>query len=278
MVEDTSFIPGSVCWIDVSTVDPAGSRDFYAGLFGWTYQIDGHPLRGRYTTALLDGRPVAGLAGVPAPAGQPVTWMLYLASANIEHTTEVFHQWGGRVLYGPTAVPGQGCMLIGADPTGAAIGFWQPTKPWTFHTNDTGALFWAELNTPDGRQADEFFANLFGYGQQQIGDGIDVDYTTWSRGEQMMLGRLQMGHDWFADIAAHWMLHFIVDPHTGTDAAVNRVLQLGGQVNIYPYDTELGRIARVADPSGAAFALIDPTARLEPTTTSLSAVDDPYDD
>ena len=31
-----SFIPGSVCWIDVSSTDPAGSRDFYAGLLGWT--------------------------------------------------------------------------------------------------------------------------------------------------------------------------------------------------------------------------------------------------
>ena len=281
MIEDTSFIPGSVCWIDVSTVDPAGSRDFYAGLFGWTYQIDGHPRRGRYTTALLDGRPVAGLAGIPVPAGQPVTWMLYLASANIEHTAEVLHQWGGRVLYGPTAVPGQGNMLIGADPTGAAIGFWQPAKAWMFHTTDPGSLYWAELNTRNGTQADEFFANLFGYHQQQIGDGIDVDYTTWSRGAQMMLGRLQLADDWSSDIAAHWMPHFAVDPQTGTDAAVNRVLDLGGRVNIYPYDTELGRIALVADHSGAAFALIDPTQRLEQATdftVGSAGSDDPYDD
>jgi predicted enzyme related to lactoylglutathione lyase len=278
VIEDTSFIPGSVCWIDVSTVDPAGSRDFYAGLFGWTYQIDGDPRRGRYTTALLDGRPVAGLAGIPAPAGQPVTWMLYLASANIKHTAGVFHQWGGRVLYGPTAVPGQGNMLIGVDPTGAAIGFWQPTRAWMFHTTDPGSLFWAELNTRDGKRADEFFANLFGYVQQQIGDGIDVDYTTWSRGAQLMLGRLQVGGDWSSDIAAHWMPHFAVDPQTGTDVAAGRVLELGGRVNIYPYDTELGRIALVADPSGAAFALIDPTARLELTTSGLAAVDDPDDD
>lgn len=278
MTEDTSFIPGSVCWIDVSTVDPAGSRDFYAGLFGWTYQIDGHPRGGQYTTALLDGRPVAGLAGMPAPVGQPVTWMLYLTSANIEHTAEVVNQWGGRVLYGPTAVPGQGNMLIGADPTGAAVGFWQPAKPWMFHTTDPGSLYWAELNTREGKRADEFFANLFGYSQQQIGDGIDVDYTTWSRGAQMLLGRLQIGDDWPSDVAAHWMPHFAVDLQTGTDAAVNRVLELGGQVNIYPYDTELGRIARVADPFGAAFALIDPTTRLEPTPTSVAWADDPYED
>jgi predicted enzyme related to lactoylglutathione lyase len=146
-----------------------------------------------------------------------------------------------------------------------------------FHTTDPGSLFWAELNTREGKRADEFFANLFGYHQQQIGDGIDVDYTTWSRGVQLILGRLQMGDDWSSDIAAHWMPHFAVDPQTGTDTAVNRVLELGGRVNLFPYDTELGRIALVTDPSGATFALIDPTARLEPITSSLAAVDDPYD-
>jgi hypothetical protein len=54
-----SFIPGSVCWIDVSSTDPAGSRDFYGGLFGWTYRID----------------PAAGSASPPCvPAGRWPAW------------------------------------------------------------------------------------------------------------------------------------------------------------------------------------------------------------
>ncbi|MGH3996721.1 MAG: hypothetical protein ACRDTJ_04580 [Pseudonocardiaceae bacterium] len=123
---------------------------------------------------------------------------------------------------------------------------------------------------------------MFGYHQQQIGDDHDVDYTIWSRGEQMMLGRLQLDQDWATpDVVAHWMLHFVVDPRIGTDAAANRVLELGGWVDTDPYDCELGRIARVADPSGAAFALIDPTIRLESTTdfaAGSAGADDPYDD
>jgi uncharacterized protein len=282
VVEGVPFSPGSVCWIDVSSTDPAGSRDFYAGLFGWTYQFDLDPGRGHYTTALCGARPVAGLAGVPVRAGQPVTWTLYLASANIDHTGQVFSQRGGQVLYGPAVVPGQGRVLIGADPTGGVIGFWQPTGWWIFHTTGPGSLFWAELNTWDGPRADEFFADLFGYRQQQIGDGRYVDYTTWSLAGRTVLGRLQMNQGWAApESPAHWMLHFAVDPQFGTDAAVNRVLDLGGGVDIDPYDTELGRIAQVADPSGASFALIDPSRRLEtaPDLTAGSArVDDPDDD
>jgi predicted enzyme related to lactoylglutathione lyase len=282
LVGDTSSVPGSVCWIDVSSTDPAGSRDFYAGLLGWTYRINLDRGRGRYTTALRGGRPVAGLAGVPVPAGQPVAWTLYLTSADIERTAAVFERWGGRVLYGPADVPGQGRALVGADPTGGVIGFWEPAGWCMFHTTDPGALFWAELNTWDGARADEFFANLVGYRQQQIGAGVDVDYTIWSRGGHTMLGRLQMNEDWAAPgIAAHWMLHFTVDPQIGTDAAVTRVVELGGRVDIDAYDTELGRIARVQDPSGAAFALIDPTQRLEPATdlaAGSARVDDPHDD
>jgi len=280
---DTPFIPGSVWWIDVSSTDPAGSRDFYAGLFGWSYQVDPDPRRRLYTTALLTGRPVAGLAGVPLPARWPAAWMVYLASANIEYTAQVFTQGGGRVLAGPVDVPGQGRMLAGVDPTGAVIGFWQPAGRWMVHTTGPGDSWWAELNTWDGPRADEFFATLFGYRQRQIGDGIEVDYTTWSRGGRTMLGRLQMNEDWACpdDLGAHWLPYFAVDPRSGIDAAVDRVLELGGWVDFDPYDSELGRIARVADPSGAAFALIDPTQRLEPATdlpVGSAGVDDPYDD
>ncbi|MFN2494725.1 MAG: VOC family protein [Pseudonocardiaceae bacterium] len=264
------------------TADPAGSRGFYSGLFGWTYQIDSYPGHGPYTTALRGGQPVAGLAEAAGQAWRPVVWTLYLASANVMRTTQILDRVGGRVLCGPANLPGPGRVFIGVDPTGAVIGFRQPEQPSIFRMSDPGALFWAELNTWDGARADRFFADLFGYQQRQIGDGDQVDYTTWSCGAQVVLGRLRMNEDW-ADsrCTAHWMLHFTVAPQVGTDAAVDRVLKLGGRVDIDPYDTELGRIARVTDPFGASFALIDPTDRVTvaPRLPVGSArVDDPYDD
>ncbi|HEY3895651.1 MAG TPA: VOC family protein [Pseudonocardiaceae bacterium] len=262
MTESTSFSPGLVCWIDASSTDPARSRDFYAGLFGWTYHIDPDPDRGYYTTALCNGQPVAGLSGVAVQEGQPVAWRLYLASANITHTAELLTGWGGQLLYGPADAGAETSVMIGADPTGGVIGFWEPGPPWPFHTADPGALIWAELNTWDGATADQFYANLFGYQQDQIGDGQNVDYTSWSRGGSTMLARIQMNEDWASGVASHWLPHFTVHPEVGTDAMVNRVIELGGRVDVFPYDTELGRIARVADPCGASFALVDPAARI----------------
>jgi predicted enzyme related to lactoylglutathione lyase len=276
------IVPGSVCWVDVSTTDPRGSRALYAELFGWTYQVDQGRSRGRYARALCGGRPVAGVAGTAAPAGHPATWTLYLASSDIRHTAEMIKRLGGQILYGPAEVAGHGGVLIGADPTGAAIGFFHPGTPWVFHTAEPGSLWWAELNTWNGAVADTFFTNLFGYRIQQVGDGIDADHTIWSHYGYPILGRLQMNAEWAdAGTAPHWVLHFAVHPHTGIDAAVDRVLDLGGQLDIDPYDTELGRIAHVRDPSGASFALIDPTKRIEVGSDFVpgsARVDDPYDD
>lgn len=54
-----------------------------------------------------------------------------------------------------------------------------------------------------------------------------------------------------------------MEPQIGTDTATHRVVALGDRVDNDPYDTELGRIARISDPSGATFALIDPPKRAE---------------
>lgn len=282
VTRDASFRPGSVCSVDVSSTDLAGSRDFYRGLFGWTYQVLSHPGRERQTIALCGGRPVAGLAEAAVPPGHSPTWTLYLASANVIRTAQLLRRWGGQLLAGPMTVPGRGRVFIGVDPTGAEIGFCQPTRLWRFHGTDPGSLYWAELDTWDGARADAFFADLFGYRQQQIGDGINVDYVTWSTDEEAMLGRLGMREGWAdPDRTARWMLHFAVESRIGVDAAAHRVLALGGRVDSDPYDTEMGRIARVSDPSGAAFALIDSTDRVdaaEDLAAGSARVDDPYDD
>ena len=274
-------VPGSVCWVMVSSTDPAGSPTFYSRVFGWTYQSGSPDGRGREMTAWCAGHPVAGLVTVPVRAGQ-ARWTLYLATLNVVHSAQLLRAWGGRVLNGPAPVPGRGMMVLGVDPTGAVIGFCQPARPWRLGRIGPGSLYWAQLDTWDGPGADAFYAALFGYQQHQIGDGFDVDYTVWSRGGHPILGRLRMHPDWAdRNQDAQWTLHFAVDPRIGTDAAADRVLALGGEVDIDPYDTEFGRIARVRDPSGAAFALIDPTDRIAPASdlaAGSARVDDPYDD
>jgi len=68
MGEVRSYQAGVPAWVDLTTSDPAASRRFYGDLFGWEYQ-GGPADTGHYTTCLIWGHRVAGIAGDPAPAG-----------------------------------------------------------------------------------------------------------------------------------------------------------------------------------------------------------------
>lgn len=277
MAAGAQFVAGTPCWIDVSTSDPEASREFYGGLFGWTYEINPDPGAGHYTNAWLDGELVAGLGGVPVEPDQPVAWTLYLASADIKETAELAAASGGTLLFGPTEFPEQGSMAIASDPTGGQIGFWQLYGEWKFRGGAPGTLCWAELNTRDGAVADDFFVGLFGYQTGQHGDGVSFDYTTWSFGDEAVLGRLQMGEEFAPDTAPHWMVYFSVAPQVGTDLAAARVLELGGSVSVDPFPSTFGRIAVVRDPAGAVFSLVDLSQRSAPVTGEANN-EDPYDD
>jgi predicted enzyme related to lactoylglutathione lyase len=271
---------GTPCWIDLATTDPKTSRDFYGGLFGWQYQAN---RTGDYLTALADNVPAAGFYRVPALEEAPA-WTLYLAVSDCARTADRIVRLGGQVLMPPQDFDGQGSLLVAADPTGATIGFWQPSTPWPFATGTKGEFRWAELNTWDGELADKFFVDLFGYQLEQIGDGQEFDYTTWSvlGAPEPVVGRMQFGADFPPGTKPHWMTYFEVGPNLGTDEATVLAVRLGGRLLSEPADSPFGRLSVVEDPSGAAFTLIDSSNRSTPhapTEDELgAATDDPYDD
>ena len=56
MPERTSYKPGTPSFVDLSTTDVAAAKDFYAGLFGWTYEDMDAGNGSTYTMASLPGR------------------------------------------------------------------------------------------------------------------------------------------------------------------------------------------------------------------------------
>jgi predicted enzyme related to lactoylglutathione lyase len=271
---------GTPCWIDLATTDPKASRDFYGGLFGWQYRASPS---GDYVTALADDVPAAGFYRTPDTGATP-GWTLYLAVPDSKLVAARMVRLGGQVLVPPQAFDGQGSLLVGADSTGAPIGFWEPETGWPFATGTRGEFRWAELNTWDGDAADKFFVDLFGYRLEQIGDGIEFDYTTWTLPGEMepVLGRMRFGPDFPPESKPHWMIYFEVGAELGTDEATVLAVRLGGRLLSEPADSPFGRLSVVEDPMGAAFTLIDSSNRPTPhapTEDELGAVaDDPFDD
>ena len=93
-VHEGPFAPGTPCWADVMVDDLDRARDFYGGLFGWTFE-DLPPEAGGYVMARKDGHVVAGaLAKNPDDPGQVSAWTVYLATDDVDDTVRT--RQGGR--------------------------------------------------------------------------------------------------------------------------------------------------------------------------------------
>jgi len=258
MAERSGYADGEPCWADVTTPDLDAATRFYGAVFGWEFQSTG-PEFGNYTMCFKDGKEIVGITP-PAPGneGMPPVWNVYLASADVAATAARVDANGGKILMGPMEVPGSGHMLFGFDPAGAAFGVWQPTGHLGAKLHgEPGALCWFELNTRDS-SVDGFYRALFGYQQEQIGDGGSMDYTVWTLEDRQVCGRLNMTGQLPDEVPPHWIPYFGVDD---ADAAAQRVLDAGGQVLHPPFDSPYGRIAGCADPHGATFDIIDMSRR-----------------
>ncbi|RZS34688.1 hypothetical protein EV193_10836 [Herbihabitans rhizosphaerae] len=267
---------GTPCWLELGTTNLPACTDFYAGLLGWEYQPDDSG----YLTAHTDGVPAAGLYAFPDGPPLPTTWTLYLSVNNVANTAQRVTMLDGQVAVEPREIPGQGRLMIAADPTGALIGFWEPATMWPFAQGGAGAFAWADLHTTDGKLADEFFVSLFSFDTEQVGDGIDYDYTIWTLDGPSLLGRLRMGAEFEPGTPPHWMNYVGVSAALGVDLAATRAIQLGGRLHAEPFDSPYGRIAVIEDVAGGVLSLVD-TSRRTPIAEEdigTAAVDDPYDD
>jgi uncharacterized protein len=112
--------PGSVVWSEVHSKSFPASRDFYARVFGWSYDVTGDTDEFRYLTAKVDGADVAGLMDSARflPDAVPSHWAVYfgVADADAAEQTAVAH--GATVLMSAQDTPfGRIADLL--DPTGA---------------------------------------------------------------------------------------------------------------------------------------------------------------
>jgi predicted enzyme related to lactoylglutathione lyase len=127
-----------------------------------------------------------------------------------------------------------------------------------------GAFNWIELSTSDQNGAKTFYTSLFGWSivdspmgeSAELGtytmfklDGLDVGaaYTT-------MPDEVKMG------VPPHWNLYVASDD---ADKTAAQAKELGGKVLAGPFDVmTFGRMAVIADPTGAVFCIWQPKSHI----------------
>lgn len=249
----SEIAPGAPCWIDLLTSDPDKAMTFYAAVFGWTYEIGDAALYGGYITASKDGKSVAGIMKNDGTSGAPDAWTTYLRVDDIAASADAAVSGGGQVLMAPMVVPEQGQMAMIMDASGAAVGLWQFGGHTGFQLHgEPGSAVWHELLTRDYPAAVTFYQDVLGWDTDVMSDTPEFRYTTLGAAEDAQAGIMDAAGFLPEGVPANWQVYLGA---TDTDAAVATAASMGATVMEPASDTPFGRVALLADPTGAIFRI-----------------------
>jgi uncharacterized protein len=251
VTRDTSWPPGTPCWVDLAVDDVDAASTFYGALFGWTVPAvdggSGSPEAGGYRIAHQYGRVVAGL-GAKAQE-HPAAWITYLATDAADETAAAIEAAGGQLLAEPMDVLGQGRMAVAADPAGAVFGLWQAGLTAGIGlANEPGSLCWSEQHSGDLQVSTDFYRAVFGYEFEEL---TARSVLLKVAGHQNHVGGLVSAED-DSDSTARWDVYFAVAETAGSAALAQG---LGATVVRPAWDTEWGPMVTLADDQGAVFSL-----------------------
>lgn len=111
--------------VELGTTDIGKAKSFYQSLFDW--QLKDEEMGGgmTYTMISVGEGTGGGMMKHPVP-GAPSAWLPYVLVGNITAATAKAKSLGATVMRDVTEVMGAGSFSIIIDPTGAALGLWQP--------------------------------------------------------------------------------------------------------------------------------------------------------
>jgi predicted enzyme related to lactoylglutathione lyase len=238
---------GQFCWIGLMTSDEAKAKNFYEGVVGWG-SGEGSSEFGGYFMFTRDDVPIAG--AMPNQAGGPPDgWGLYVAVSDAELTLKEAEAAGATIVAPAMAVGDLGTMAVFIDPGGAEIGLWAPNSfPGFTVLHEPRAPGWFELHARDYASSIEFYQQLFGWEIEVMGDTDEFRYSVAKIDGEQIGGLMDATGFLPSGAAPYWTVYIDVASADDAAAAASR---LGGKVIAPAEDTPYGRIATVADPTGA---------------------------
>ena len=246
---------GRFVWFDLVTTDPDAATSFYGEVIGWSTSL-WEAGEMSYTMWTNGGTPIGGVMTLPEDAvaqGAPPHWLAYIATPDVDGTTEQAKELGAHVLVAPTDIPTVGRFAVLADPQGAVFAVFMADGEFPGHDGppQQGEFSWHELMTTDHVAAFEFYNKLFGWEKTDAMDmGEAGIYQMYGRDGTTLGGMFNKPAEMPAPA---WLFYVMVDD---VNRVVEKVKQNGGQVLNGPMEVPGGDlIAQCMDPQGAAFAI-----------------------
>jgi predicted enzyme related to lactoylglutathione lyase len=247
---------GKVIFVELVTPDLAASEHFYGSLFGWTFR-DIKAGASNYAEAYLDGQMIGGMVQKPVPAGehrQP-SWLGFIAAGDVDAVEKTALQNGAKVLREPHDVPNRGRQAVLTDPQGAVFAVLSSSSGDTPDVlAEPGAWIWSSLMTADPDTDAAFYQKLFNYEVYDTPAPDGAEHLTLATENYARASANPLPPN-KPTLHPHWLNYVRVDDAVATAA---KVQALGGRVLVSPrVDRHGGKVAVVADPSGAPFGLLE---------------------
>lgn len=252
-MKKSEYVNGQFSWVDLSTSDTEAAKKFYTSMFGWDSVDKPTDMGPVYTMFMHEGESTCGM-GPQSPemaaAEAPPLWSSYVNVDDCEATVAKATELGGTVMTPTMKVMEEGWLAFIQDPTGAAIGLWQPNghkgAGWV---NSVGGFCWNELYTSDVAASKAFYEPLFGWELSGSPEYWSIKNAGESNG-----GMMKLKPEW-GPVPPHWVVYFTVDSCAG---AIEKAESLGASVFLPPMDVpEVGTFAGLADPQGGRFMVIE---------------------
>jgi predicted enzyme related to lactoylglutathione lyase len=118
-------MPNPFVHIELNTSDVPAAKKFYRGLFDWQL-VDQKMGAMTYTMIGVGKGTGGGMMQKPMPEA-PTQWLSYVEVDDVTKTIAKAKKLGAQIIVDRMEVPDAGVLGIFIDPTGAALGVWQPT-------------------------------------------------------------------------------------------------------------------------------------------------------
>jgi predicted enzyme related to lactoylglutathione lyase len=240
---------GRVVWHELVSTDVEKAKSFYTELLGWEINV-WKPGEFDYQMIHANGQDHGGFFPLEE-SGVPSHWIAHVQVEDVDETIARAEKLGGKVHMGPIDVPEVGRFAAIGDPQGGVISAYAPE---TQGPQAEGTFLWDEFMTDDVEGAKRFYTEVFGWTTKDM-DMENGIYTIFQRGgEAQTAGLMERPPD--VNAPPHWVTYLATDDVDGTVAKAEK---LGGKTYAGPFDVPtIGRIAVLADPTGAVFGLFKP--------------------
>jgi predicted enzyme related to lactoylglutathione lyase len=249
-------VVGKPVFAQLLTPDLARAKQFYGGLFDWTFQdIQASPAA--LSKATVDDQAVALLIQQDMPASGRLHpgWLFFFSVQDVGAADGLAVQHGGKLLFGPRDTQDLGVESVLADPQGAVFGILaRRGGDQGDYLGDPGEWIWSSLITTDPDAAAGFYQSVFNYDVFAMPDAAEAGHLLLASGNTAR-GSINPLPTNLTGARAHWIDYVRVEDATAT---ANRAAALGGRILVAPHpDRRGGNVAVIADPMGAVLGLLE---------------------